>query len=70
MANPMETMKKSGIHINPANVGTFTKTAKAAGETVQQHAHKVVGNPQASEKQRKRAQFAINMKAIANKHKK
>lgn len=48
------------IHIKEENRGKFTASAKRAGEGVQEHAHKVVNNPNASETQRKRAQFAIN----------
>lgn len=53
---------KSGIHIKKKNIGKFTKSAKAAGQSVQAHAHSVVNNPKSTELQRKRAQFAINAK--------
>lgn len=53
---------KSGIHIKKKNRGKFTKSAKAAGQSVQAHAHSVVNNPNSTELQRKRAQFAINAK--------
>ena len=55
---------KSGnkIHIKPENKGKFTESAKKAGKSVQEHAHDVVNNPNSTEKQRKRAQFAINAK--------
>lgn len=35
---------KSGIHINPAHKGAFTKKAKAAGMSVQGFASKVLSN--------------------------
>jgi hypothetical protein len=53
---------KSGIHIKKANRGKFTKSAKAAGQSVQEHAHSVMNNPNASALQRKRANFAIQAK--------
>lgn len=53
---------KSGIHIKKENEGKFTASAKAAGESVQEHAHNVVNNPNATTLQKKRAQFAINAK--------
>ena len=55
-------MAASGIHIDPANRGKFTASAKAAGESVQKHAAKTAHNPRASKKQRQRAQFALNAK--------
>lgn len=59
----IEKMKKgSGIHIKPENKGKFTKSAKAAGEGVQEHAHKVMNDPDATPTQKKRANFAINAK--------
>lgn len=63
------TYKNGGIHIKKANRGKFTAAAKRAGQTVQQHAHSVLNNPHASKLQKKRAQFAVNMKKIANKRK-
>ena len=48
------------IKINPANEGKFTESAKRAGEGVQEHARKVMSNPSASTKERKRANFALN----------
>jgi hypothetical protein len=51
--------KGGGIHIKKENRGKFTKSAKAAGEGVQEHAHKVMNNPNATALQRKRANFAI-----------
>ena len=55
---------KSGnkIHIKPENKGKFTESAKEAGKSVQEHAHDIVNNLNSTEKQRKRAQFAINAK--------
>jgi hypothetical protein len=38
----------SGIHIKKENKGKFTKSAKAAGESVQEHARKVLNNPNAT----------------------
>lgn len=52
-------MAKSGIHIKAKNKGKFTASAKAAGEGVQEHAHKVMNDPNASPLQKKRANFAI-----------
>jgi len=48
-------------------VGAFTKSAKKAGEGVQEHASHVLANPKASERDRKRAQFAQNMAAISKR---
>ena len=66
---PIPSYKKGGIHIKKKNRGKFTKSAKAAGQSVQAHAHSVMNNPKDSKLQKKRAQFAINMKKIANKRK-
>lgn len=38
----------SGIHIKEKNRGKFTASAKAAGESVQEHATKVLNNPKAT----------------------
>jgi hypothetical protein len=54
------TMSKSGIHIKPENKGKFTKYAKSQGESVQQAASSVLGNPKASGKLKKEANFARN----------
>ena len=51
---------KTGIHIKEENRGKFTASAKAAGESVQEHAHNVVKDPNATTLQKRRAQFAIN----------
>ena len=62
--HPFIYYKKNGgkIHIKEKNKGKFTKAAKAAGEGVQEHAHNVINNPNATTLQKKRAQFAINAK--------
>lgn len=62
--------KGGGIHIKKENRGKFTKSAKAAGEGVQEHAHKVMNNPNATTLQRKRANFAIQAAKWAKKRKK
>lgn len=62
--------KGGGIHIKKENRGKFTKSAKSAGEGVQEHAHKVMSDPNASTLQRKRANFAIQAKKWAKKRKK
>ena len=55
------TFKKGGeIHIKKKNRGKFTKSAKAAGESVQEHAAKVLSDPNATPLQKKRANFARN----------
>lgn len=55
---------KSGnkIYIKPENRGKFTKSAKAAGKSVQEHARDVLANPNATPLQKKRANFAQNSK--------
>lgn len=59
----LEMMKNgSKIHIKPENRGKFSKSAKAAGQSVQEHAKSVVNNPKATTLQKRRAQFAINAK--------
>ena len=50
----------SGIHIKEKNRGKFTASAKAAGESVQEHAKHVLNNPNATPLQKKRANFARN----------
>lgn len=50
------------IKIKKKNRGKFTKAAKAAGESVQEHARSVLNNPKATKLQKKRAQFAVNAK--------
>ena len=57
------SMEKKGT------VGAFTKSSEQAGQSVQEHASSVLGDPGASTKQKKRAQFAKNMQAIANRRK-
>lgn len=52
---------KSGIHINPAHKGAFTKKAKAAGMSVQGFASKVLANKSNySSSTVKQANFAKN----------
>lgn len=48
------------IYIKKKNRGKFTKSAKAAGESVQEHAAKVLRDPNATPLQKKRANFARN----------
>jgi hypothetical protein len=50
----------SGIHIDPKNRGKFKSSSSKAGESVQQHAKSVLSNPNASAKEKKRANFARN----------
>lgn len=50
------------IKIKKKNRGKFTKAAKAAGESVQEHAQSVLNNPKATKLQKKRAQFVVNSK--------
>ena len=61
---------KSGgtIKIKKKNKGKFTASAKAAGEGVQEHAHKVMNDPNATPLQKKRANFAIQAKKWHRKH--
>lgn len=54
--------KKDAIHIKDKNKGKFTASAKASGESVQEHAKSVLANPNATTLQKKRAQFAVNAK--------
>lgn len=48
------------IHIKPSHVGEFTEAALKHHEGVQEFAHHIVGDKNASEHLRKQAQFAIN----------
>lgn len=50
------------IKIKAKNKGKFTASAKKAGKSVQEHAHDVMNNPNATPLQRKRANFAIQAK--------
>lgn len=59
--------KRRGIHIKASNKGKFTASSKAAGQSVQAHAHSVMANPNASAKEKKRANFAIQAKKWAKK---
>lgn len=52
--------KGSGIHIKKKNRGKFTASAKAAGQSVQEHAKSVLDDPNATPLQKKRANFARN----------
>lgn len=54
--------KKPKIHIKKKNEGKFTQSAKDAGESVQEHARKVLADPNATPLQKKRANFARNSK--------
>lgn len=59
----LEMMKNgSKIHIKKKNRGKFTASAKAAGQSIQEHARSVMNNPKATTLQKRRAQFAINAK--------
>lgn len=61
--NYLDIFKSGGsIHIKKKNRGKFTKSAKEAGESVQEHAHKVMNDPNATPLQKKRANFAIQSK--------
>lgn len=56
-------LKKGGknkIHIKKENRGKFTASAKAAGQSVQEHARSVLNDPNATPLQKKRANFARN----------
>ena len=57
-------MKQPRISINPKNRGTFTASAKKAGQGVQEHATSVLANPKSTTLQRKRANFA----KVASRH--
>ena len=59
--------KGNEIHIKKENRGKFTKSAKEAGQSVQEHARSVLNNPDATPLQKKRANFARN--AAKWKHK-
>ena len=55
-------MVKKGAKNNKKkeNRGKFTKSAKAAGQSVQEHAKSVLNDPNATPLQKKRANFARN----------
>ena len=55
------------IHIKKKNRGKFTASAKAAGQSVQEHARSVLSDKNATTLQKKRANFARN--AASWKHK-
>jgi hypothetical protein len=66
---PINFRKSGGsIHIKKENKGKFTASAKAAGEGVQEHAHKVMNDPNATPLQKKRANFAIQAKKWHRRH--
>ncbi len=48
------------IHIKESHKGLFTRAAKRASESVQEHAQSVLSNPKASGAEKKRANFARN----------
>lgn len=52
--------KQKPIEIKKKNEGKFTDAAKAAGMGVQEYADKVLSDPDASPKLKKRANFAKN----------
>ena len=52
--------KGNKIHIKKENRGKFTKSAKAAGHSVQEHARAVLNDPNATPLQKRRANFARN----------
>lgn len=60
LENILTFKKGGGIHIKEKNKGKFTKSAKAAGESVQEHAAHVLSDPNATPLQKKRANFARN----------
>lgn len=60
--NYIDFMKSGGIHIKEKNKGKFTKSAKRAGKSVQEHATDVLNDPNATRLQKRRAQFAKNAK--------
>lgn len=61
-------MADSGIHIKPENKGKYTARADSKGKSVQQQA-KSDATGAHGETQRKRAQFALNMKKAARNRK-
>ena len=62
MNEPFFLKDGSGIRIKKKNRGKFTKAAKAAGMGVQEYASKILGDPDATPLQKKRANFARNAK--------
>lgn len=65
----VQEMKKGGpIHIKKQNRGKFTESAKRAGKSVQEYAHKVMNDPDATPLQKRRANFAIQAKKWNRKH--
>jgi len=51
-------------------VGKFSREAKREGESTLEHAKEIKGSPNASTKEKREAQFAINMSKIRHKKKK
>ena len=51
---------RKSIHIKKKNEGKFTASAKASGQSVQEHASSVLNDPNATALQKKRANFARN----------
>ena len=69
----LQLLKKGGkspIHIKPENKGKFTASAKRAGEGVQEHAHHVMNDPNATTLQKRRANFTIQAARWSRKKKK
>ena len=65
----IQEMKKGGpIYIKKQNRGKFTESAKRAGKSVQEYAHKVMNDPDATPLQKRRANFAIQAKKWNRKH--
>ena len=63
IADQIDFYKKgSKIHIKKENRGKFTAAANRAGMSVQAYASKVLNDPNASPKLKKRANFARNAK--------
>lgn len=62
IANGYIEMFKKGakIYIKSKNRGKFTRSARAAGQGVQEHARSVLKNPNSTTLQKRRARFAIN----------
>ena len=60
--------KGSKIYIKKKNRGKFTASAKAAGQSVQEHARSVLNDPNATPLQKKRANFAVNSRHWSKKH--
>lgn len=57
------------IKIKEKNEGKFTTSANKKGEGIQEYAHQVMSNENASATERRRANFAINAKHWSHKGK-